>query len=576
MRWIAFFFAISVSLLLNQALPPSVTMTNQLAAIVGWGLLLLVPAPLATRPALRVLSPLLLALALIAVECALSMATGRLPSSPGVAELGLIGLAACVALHGASAGQRQAMRFFVPFAGVLAATGVASAVVAVVQIVAYPHIDSVFVAMPVGAGRAAGNIGQANQFADTIVWGLLALVPLAQRLNDGRPHARIMLVAIAFMAMFDLLGIVLTGSRTGMVALLMLAAWGVFDRSLARHTRIALASCPAIAVLMLWPVHAWLSALGAELSSLGRDAGGATAYRTDIWRDALVMIREQPWFGAGWGELNFEWTLTPFANREMGFVDNAHNLPLHLAVEIGLPAALLVSGLLIWALVSAFRRTGRLAGTTGISARAALVMVSVLGLHSMLEYPLWYAYLLLPTAWAWGFATGAGAGDASEASPSPSAPATIAPWRAWHVLGLLMVVVGASAWLDYLNIVSLYQPTLNALPFEERIRHAQDSPLFAYHGDYVAVTGLPPTQATLPAVERSAHAYLNARLLYVWANQLEQHGQVDKARYLAARLREFNLPGPRAWFAPCDDPAVAAKPFQCLPPDKPLTWRDFR
>ena len=32
------------------------------------------------------------------------------------------------------------------------------------------------------------------------------------------------------------------------------------------------------------------------------------------------------------------------------------------------------------------------------------LMVLLIGVHSLLEYPLWYAYFLLPTAWAWGHA----------------------------------------------------------------------------------------------------------------------------------------------------------------------------
>ena len=40
----------------------------------------------------------------------------------------------------------------------------------------------------------------------------------------------------------------------------------------------------------------------------------------------------------------------------------------------------------------------------GVAQRSAFVMVLLMALHSQLEYPLWYAYFLLPCAWAWGFA----------------------------------------------------------------------------------------------------------------------------------------------------------------------------
>jgi hypothetical protein len=80
----------------------------------------------------------------------------------------------------------------------------------------------------------------------------------------------------------------------------------------------------------------------------------------------------------------------------------------------------------------------------------------------------------------------------------------------------------------------------------------------------------------VPLVARSSHVLLNGRLMYLWANVLDAQGQSDKARFMAARLREFNLPGPRPWFAPCDDPGGVAKPVQCLAPAPPVSRRDVR
>jgi hypothetical protein len=138
------------------------------------------------------------------------------------------------------------------------------------------------------------------------------------------------------------------------------------------------------------------------------------------------------------------------------------------------------------------------------------------------------------------------------------------------------VVLAPSAWLDYLNIVKLFLPDATSLPFQERIARAQASPLFANQADYVAITNLQLTPQTAPLVARSSHVLLNGRLMYLWANVLDAQGQSDQARFMAARLREFNLPGPKPWFAPCDDAAVVAKPFQCLAPAHPVSWRDFR
>jgi len=526
---------------------------------------------------LKVAAPLLMVFGIAAIACVASIAMNRMPSPPGIGVLAIIVLALVVALHGVSAGFSDPRGFFVPFAIALVVCGVCGAVMAVLQIFAVDSLDNVIIALPPQHGRAVGNIGQSNQFADTMLWGLVGLVPLARawQVAGGSRLAR---AAWGCAAVLMLLGVVLTGSRTALIALLFIAAWGLADRQLAKPLRVGLALAPIVAGMMLPVVAAWERTHNVAMALTDRGDAGITAYRSEIWSNALSLIKEQPWLGVGWGQFNFAWSLTPFANREAGLVDNVHDLPLQLAVELGVPAALLMMGLLVAAMYIALRRVWRLTGDAGLSARAALVIVAMMGLHSMLEYPLWYAYMLLPTAWAFGLALG----TAAKASPvAPAGGATLAgqaaaPLRAWRPLGLMMVVLAGSAWMDYLNVVSLFLPTATSLPFPERIQRAQASPLFSNQADYVAITQNKTTPAMLPMIQRTSRVLVNSRLLFAWSNALYAEGETDKARYLAARMREFNLVGARDWFNVCDDPAVAPKPFQCLPPAKPVSWRDFR
>ena len=57
---------------------------------------------------------------------------------------------------------------------------------------------------------------------------------------------------------------------------------------------------------------------------------------------------------------------------------------------------------------------------------------------------------------------------------------------------------------------------------------------------------------------------------------LSESGQTERARYLVARLKEFDKTDTEEFFAPCSDPAISPKPFQCEPEAPGLTWRDFR
>jgi len=575
MRLLAFLMAAALPMLVHRTFPPILTMANQLLAILGWGLvLIMVPAPTLQRSTLRAASPLLAFFAMAAAGCAIGIVTGAQPSPPGVGVLGIICLAGLVMLHGASAGAGDAARYFRAFALAVVAGGVCSALVAVLQVFAYHSLDNDIIALPAQVGRASGNIGQSNQCADAMVWGIIGVVSLARAWHaPGGSWAARLGWCLAVLLM--LVGIVLTGSRTALVSMVLLAFWGIADRRLARPLRFGLLSLPFVAAALVWAMGVLTRLLGVAAVLTDRsDAPDMTAFRGDIWRNALTLIHQQPWLGVGWGQFNFAWSLTPSFSRGAGLVDNAHNLVLQLAVELGVPAALVMMGLLLLALFRSIPRVWKLADDSGLAARSALLIVLVMGLHSMLEYPLWFAYLLLPTAWVFGLAVGT-ATASGPAAPAGSDAARVAA-RNWRAVGGMMVVLAASAWIDYLNIVDLFLPRSTSLPFDERIARAQASPLFSNQADYVAVTDRPLNPAMLPLIERSSHVLFNGRLMFAWANLLYEKGEVDKARYMAARLREFNLSGPKPWYAPCDDPAVTAKPFQCLPPDHPLTWRDFR
>ena len=147
--------------------------------------------------------------------------------------------------------------------------------------------------------------------------------------------------------------------------------------------------------------------------------------------------------------------------------------------------------------------------------------------------------------------------------------------RVWRFLGLLMMAVAIAAYWQYMMISSLFMGVMDPVLIEE----SQKSPLFGVKADYiVAAAAKEPDKAMLP-IRQASRVLMNGRLMFVWAIALERTGQVDKARFLAARLHEFNVPAAAPYFATCDKPEVKAsehKPIWCEPPHVPLTWRDFR
>ena len=565
-----FCVAIGLPALLAYNLPPSPTVLNQAFAIGGWGLALALlvwhrSIQASSWAALRSSAVAQAALAVLVVAAVLSWLAGALPGGLALSAATAAVLAALTLATGACT--RSSLALWAGLFAALLAAGTISVGIGALQVFAPDAGPSSWIARSAIPGRAVGNLRQPNHLATLLLWSAVAVVPFlawASSLKHAVPRA-----ALAVLFALMLFGIVLSGSRTGLLGVGMLVAWGLLDRSLPRLARILLVTSPLICLaghllLAWWSALHGLGALGA---STRMDEGAGT--RLSIWRDTLALIAQNPWLGVGFGEFNFAWTLTPFPDRATEFFDHTHNLALHLAVELGIPLALLVLGLLAWGLWQAFVRSRHVPGPEGIARRAALVMVLLMAWHSQLEYPLWYAYFLLPTAFAWGLCL-----SAPDTAPAPASPSS-SRWFAFG--GGAMVLAAAVTLWDYQRVVAIFAPKVdNPAPLVERIVDGRDSWFFAHHADYALVTTFDGA-GVLPGVfDRAPHFLLDSRLMMAWARGLAARGDIDRARHIAARLREFRNPNAAAFFAPCDDPALIDKPFQCSPPQRAYTWRDFR
>ena len=449
--------------------------------------------------------------------------------------------------------------------------GTLSAAIGIVQVFFPQLADGDFIARSGLLGRAVGNLRQPNHLSSLLLWSAIAVVPLL----DARRLPRVAAVVLMALMVF---GITLSGSRTGLVGMAVLTLWGLLDRRLQRPARGLLLSVPLLfaaswALMTFWAGQTAGTFGGALHMAAGGDISSS---RFGIWRDTLALIRMHPWAGVGWGEFNFAWTLTPFPQRPVAFFDHTHNLPLQLAVELGLPLAAVVLALLAWALYLAWQRSRQVPGTEGTAVRAAFMMVLMMALHSQLEYPLWYLYFLLPTAWAWGVCLGAGPAAALRDRSDDRGTGPAAATLLLRAAGLLMVVVGLAAIADYRRVVVIYAPPANATPLSQRIAEGQGAWLFGHQADYAAATTTDRPGTAMPALKRAAHNLLDTRLMIAWARAYAEQGDLERARHLADRLREFRNPNAAEFFAECDDASRSPRPFQCTPASQPMDWRDFR
>lgn len=557
--------AVALPFLIAGSVPPTSTYFNQAAAFGGCGVWLLVWA-LTARPSLAqqpssVSTRLLLVAGVLLVAATL---TSSAPWGQRLAPLACLVLAGAL-LHAAAAATRAGRcdDWATPLMTALLVAGLLSLVVGLVQVFRPELADGVLVSFPTIAGRAIGNMRQPNQLSTLLMWSIAAAVWLGVRERQPLALMAAVLAALVF-------GVALTASRTGMVGVALLALWGALDRRLPKAVRWLLVAMLPLYALSWWGLEQWLSAHGVMF--YGEDQvkktlhGDPSSSRGKIWANTWDMIRAHPWTGVGVGAYNFIWSMTPFPGRPVAFYDHSHNIVLQLAVESGIPLAAVVLGCTLAALWKARPALTVADDDAARSARAALFMLVMVGVHSLLEYPLWYVYFLLPAALLAGWLTGLVPVSAPVPAPQDTSRMT-GVWRPlWGATGALALAGSLWSTVEYGSVAVIFEPDLSwgePAPLPERIAEGQRSVLWGHHADYAAVTMAPRPEEVFGQFERPLYHLADTRLLIAYARALLARGETDKAVHVAARLREFRNPASKEFFEACDTPGSVA--FQCLP-----------
>ena len=352
------------------------------AAAVALGLLALTAMlPFAARlPLPRVLGLLLGFVALLLLQVLLGMPA--YPQQAALAALYLLWAAGLSALAALLRRELGLERSVAALAWSLFAGAIASSIIGLAQ-----HLESYafFARFIVAASkeRAWANLAQPNHLADYLSLGLVSLAYLYAT-------GRLRLVYALVVGVLTLYVLALTGSRTTWLylgALLALAAtFFVADRS-GQHRRLLAAAVAGLAVFL---VLALLMDLLGQSTSLQRP-GLHTEVRPRLSYTAWRLFLDAPLLGQGfrqYGFQNFLLNVDLPPPRVTGFTDHAHNLVLNVMAEFGLAGLiLLLAGALLW--VAGLVRQPRTPALWWVCAVAA-----VLAIHSLLEYPLWYAFFL--------------------------------------------------------------------------------------------------------------------------------------------------------------------------------------
>lgn len=313
-----------------------------------------------------------------------------------------------------------------PIWGGLAIASLISVAIAAHQWLVLERFAIFVVDMP-PSGRPFANLAQPNQLATLLLLGIAGLMFLWES-EQLRPAAALSAAALL------VFGLVMTGSRS-----VVLTVFGLVLFYTLMRKRCQLRTTPgafALIVGLYVVLSVYWSALN-EALMLAQDANTALnrmsvpGVRTLYWASMVNAISRAPWVGYGWGQIGVAQTATALDYAAThSFFDSAHNLFLDLALWNGLPVTLIFSlGLLLWFAWQARRCTD----PQGWVTLSAICMVLS---HAMVEYPLNYAYFLLPV--------GLWIGALSAAQPSPP-DRLVAQWLRWSRYAVPGVAIGVLA-----------------------------------------------------------------------------------------------------------------------------------
>lgn len=378
-------------------------------------------------------------------------------------------------------------------------------------------------------GRPFANVAQPNNFCTLCFLGLCGLLWLQQ-------HQRVNGAAFWLGAGFLLWGMVMSQSRTGWLQIGLLVVWVLAMRTRAglRITRAQLLTLGALfaAGVLLWPV-----VCDALLLSTGRSLGDQmqAGVRLPYWRDMLDAVGREPLWGYGWQQVGAAQQRVALDHPGVGTMfDHSHNLLLDLLLWNGVPLGGLIIAALAWWLIAHIRACR--------DARVVWLLAAVGGVvtHAMLEYPLEYAYFLIPVGLAMGAVDGL--------SPVGGVSLRLPRWAVLSFTVLLSVVfVGVAT--DYLKAEENYR----ILRFESahigtdrivtpasKLRLLTQLEAYLQFARIEATPGMTPQQVDW--MRRVAERYGFSSVLFRYALAAGLNGQPEVARDTLERICRIHEP----------------------------------
>lgn len=231
-----------------------------------------------------------------------------------------------------------------------------------------------------------------NSTADVLLIALLAAAALLRRLADtrlsGLGRAQFAGLVLAIDAVI-ILGLLLTGSRAGILLLpvALLFQYVILQPDNRIHARRLLASLAAFAALVVFAF-----ALLRDNRVIGNVLSRFTPegeFRPELWRDAIFAMGQ--YWPAGSGQGTFVPVMIAVERLEIidpTLPNRAHNDYLELAIGGGLPGLAILAGISLWVGFASLRALRQVPLADRAQPLFAVGTLTLIALHSLVDYPL--------------------------------------------------------------------------------------------------------------------------------------------------------------------------------------------
>ena len=249
-----------------------------------------------------------------------------------------------------------------------------------------------------------GQLGQRNHLGHYLMWGMVSVLYL----HHTKALSRWISIALVFWLG---LSMGLIGSRTLIVYLMAISilamVWRLWAGKAYQTTLYWVLATLLWVLLVQFGLEKVLSAFEQSHTTTGLERLVNSAHVVDTarsveWQKAWLSFLSSPWTGHGWGSSSSQSVLMHGALPNLEglrtvnvLFTHSHNSVLQLLSEVGLLGTLWLAGCFLALVFACFKYAKR------PESFFILALASITVCHSLLEYPLWYVYFLMPFALFW-------------------------------------------------------------------------------------------------------------------------------------------------------------------------------